>query len=299
MKFCKLAVIEPINVTEEAKQELYQYAQEVIFYPDLPQDDQEKIKRIGDADGVLVSFTTTIPKNVLEACPHVKYVGMCCSLYSPESANVDIRAAEALGITVTGVRDYGDDGVAEYAVSELARLLHGFGEHQWRPEQMEFHNLDIGFVGMGASGKLVSAALQYFGANIFYYSRTEKIPLREKGYTYLPLDELLQKVPVLITCLNKNVVLLGEREFQLFGNGKILMNTSISPSFDLKAVETWVQNKDNYLMCDSEFALGSGSLLHYPNVFCAHKTSGSTIQSKVRLGKKVIDNIEVFLNSQK
>ena len=48
---------------------------------------------------------------ILERCPNVRYIGMCCSLYSPESANVDIRYANERGITVTGIRDYGEKGV--------------------------------------------------------------------------------------------------------------------------------------------------------------------------------------------
>lgn len=295
MKLKKLVAIEPINVTEEAKQELSRFAEEVVLYPDLPENDGEKIRRIGDADGALVSFTSTIPGEVIKACPNLTYIGMCCSLYSPESANVDIRTAKQLGITVTGIRDYGDDGVVEYAISELARLLHGFGDHQWKEEQLEFRGLEIGFVGMGASGRLVSAGLQYLGAHIFYYSRTEKPELEEKGYTYLPLDELLQRIPILITCLNKNVILLHQREFELFGDGKILMNTSISPSFDLSAAEAWVNRPGNYLLCDSELALGGKQLLQYGNVLCAGKTSGSTMQAKVRLGEKMLCNLENFL----
>ena len=43
---------------------------------------------------------------------------MCCSLYSPESANVDIRYANERGITVTGIRD-GRDHEAEKLFREL------------------------------------------------------------------------------------------------------------------------------------------------------------------------------------
>ena len=56
-------------------------------------DDDEIVRRIGDADGVLVSYTSRIGREVLERCPQVRYVGMCCSLYSEASANVDIAYA--------------------------------------------------------------------------------------------------------------------------------------------------------------------------------------------------------------
>ena len=45
-------------------------------------------------------------QNVIERCPNLRYIGMCCSLYSEESANVDIAFAREKGIKVLGIRDY-------------------------------------------------------------------------------------------------------------------------------------------------------------------------------------------------
>lgn len=68
-KFKKLVAIEPVSLVPEAEKELYQYAEEVVLYPDIPADETEIIKRIGDADGVLVSYTSKIPGNVIKSCP--------------------------------------------------------------------------------------------------------------------------------------------------------------------------------------------------------------------------------------
>ena len=80
--FKKLVAIEPVSLIPSAQEELKQYAEEVVLYEDIPQHEDEIVKRIGDADGVLVSYTSQIRKSVLEQCPNVRYVGMCCSLYS-------------------------------------------------------------------------------------------------------------------------------------------------------------------------------------------------------------------------
>jgi len=48
---------------------------------------------------------------------------MCCSLYDEDSANVDIKIAKLNNIEVRGVRDYGDEGLIEFIISELIRLL--------------------------------------------------------------------------------------------------------------------------------------------------------------------------------
>ncbi|MCC2739754.1 dihydrofolate reductase, partial [Erysipelatoclostridium ramosum] len=101
--FQKLVAIEPVSLVLSAEKALYSFADEVVMYSDIPAGDNEIIARIGDADAVLLSYTSQINRYILERCPNVRYIGMCCSLYAPESANVDIRYANERGITVTGI----------------------------------------------------------------------------------------------------------------------------------------------------------------------------------------------------
>ena len=172
--FKKLVMIEPINIFDIHKNELHKYANEVIEYKDMPKDDDEIITRIGDADAVLLSYTSRINSYVLEQVKNVKYIGMCCSLYSVESANVDIVKAKELGITVTGVRDYGDNGVAEYVIHELVEFLGGYKGNYWDNIAHEITGLKCGVIGLGTSGSLIAKTLKFFGANVSYYSRTRK-----------------------------------------------------------------------------------------------------------------------------
>ncbi len=159
--FQTLVAIEPVSLVTEAEKKLFDYAKEVVLYPDIPADDEEIIRRIGDADAVLLSYTSRINQYVLEHCEKVRYIGMCCSLYSEESANVDIAFAREKGIQVLGIRDYGDRGVVEFVLCELVRLLHGFDRPMWRLLPEEITGLKVGIVGMGVSGGMIADALQY------------------------------------------------------------------------------------------------------------------------------------------
>ena len=58
--FEKLVAIEPVSLIPSAEKELSQYAKEVVLYDDIPADDEEIIRRIGDADAVLLSYTSRI-----------------------------------------------------------------------------------------------------------------------------------------------------------------------------------------------------------------------------------------------
>ena len=169
--FDKLVAIEPVSLVPAAEEELRNYAKEIVMYPDIPANDDEILARIADADAVLVSYTSRINRYVIERCPNVKYIGMCCSLYSEESANVDIACAREFGIQVLGIRDYGDRGVVEYVQHELTGLLHGFGMPMLLDEPVEILGLQVGIVGLGVSGRMIAETLQYLSAEIAYITR--------------------------------------------------------------------------------------------------------------------------------
>ncbi|WP_288242163.1 NAD(P)-dependent oxidoreductase [uncultured Bacteroides sp.] len=292
--FRKLVAIEPVSLIPSAEKELHLYADEVVMYSDIPVGDEEIIARIGDADAVLLSYTSRINRAVLEECTDIKYIGMCCSLYSPESANVDIRYANERGITVTGIRDYGDEGVVEYVISELVRCLHGFGQEPWEDMPREITGLKVGVVGLGKSGGMIADALKFFGAKIAYFARSEKQEATAKGYRFLPLNELLAQSEVVFCCLNKNTVLLHEAEFGQLGNKKILFNTGLSPAWDEPAFVKWLEG-DNLCFCDTVGALGGEQLLSHPHVRCMQVSTGRTRQAFDRLSEKVLANIKEYI----
>lgn len=295
-KFKKIVAIEPVSLIPEYEEKLKTLADEVVMFGDIPTDDDVIANRIGDADCVLLSYTSRLTAEAMGKCPNIKYVGMCCSLYSPESANVDIRYAEAHGIKVTGIRDYGDEGVVEYVVSELVRCLHGFGQPSWEAMPREITGLKVGVVGLGKSGGMIADAMKFFGAEIAYFARGEKQAAAEKGYRFMPLQDLMEWSDVVFCCLNKNTVLLHEEEFRRLGNHKILFNTGLSPAWDEAPFLKWLE-EDNLCYCDTLGALGGEQLLAHPHVHCVNVSTGRTSQAFVRLSQKVLANVEEYLGA--
>ncbi len=292
--FRKLVAIEPVSLVPAAEKRLYDLAEEVVLYDDVPTDDATIASRIGDADAVLLSYTSQLRRAALERCPDVRYIGMCCSLYAPESANVDIRYAASRGIVVKGIRDYGDEGVVEYVVSELVRLLHGFGGESWEAVPREITGLKAGIVGLGKSGGMIADAMRFFGAKVSYFARNEKPQAAEKGYRFRPLDALLAENEVIFCCLNKNVVLLHDAQFEALGERKILFNTGLSPAWDEAPLRRWLEG-DNRLCCDTVGALGGEALLAHPHVRCMRVSTGRTQQAFDRLSEKVLANLTDYL----
>lgn len=293
--FEKLVAIEPVHLVDTGVEELKNYAKETILYDDIPADDAEIVRRIGDADAVLVCYTSRITGETLAQCPNVKYVGMCCSLYSEASANVDIAYAREHGIDVRGIRDYGDRGVVEFVLCELVRFLHGYDRPMWKEQPREITRLKTGIVGLGTSGGMIADALQFMGAEVSYYSRSRKPEKEAAGLVYRDLTDLLSYCDVVFTCLNKNVILLGEQEFVALGNGKILFNTSIGPSHEVEALKNWLSSGNNWFICDTAGAIGEPSLVDHPHIVCEQASAGCTAQAYELLTEKVLENIKGFL----
>lgn len=290
--FKKIVVIEPINMLDIHKNKLKDLANEVIFYNDIPSTDDEKLKRINDADCVLISFTSSINAYVLENSKNLKYVGMCCSLYSKESANVDITKAEELNITVKGIRDYGDEGVAEYIIHELVDFLQGYNGFKWADIAYEITGLKCGIIGLGTSGTLIAKTLKFFKADVSYYSRTRKYDVEAEGIKYLELNELCESCEAIFLALNKNVLLLQKEQFDLMKDKKILFNTSIGPGFDITAFKEWMKNDKHFFFGDTLATAGDDSIFKLPNAKTINRSAGGkSYQAYYRLGEKVLNNI--------
>lgn len=304
-RFKKLVAIEPVSLIPSAEKALWNFAHEVVMHNDIPANDDEIVARVGDADAVLLSYTTQFREGAMSRCPNIEYIGMCNSLYSPESANVDILYANKRGITVTGIRDYGDEGVVEYVISELVRCLHGFGTNPdgsqatpWNGMVEEITGLKCGIIGLGKSGGMIADALKFFGAKVSYFSRTRKPDQEVKGFEYKPLNELLSSCDAVFCCLNRNTVLLHDEQFKHLGNRKLLFNTGLSPAWDEKPFRSWIEN-DNRCYCDTLPALGYADLAKHRNVRLMDVSTGRTRQAFDRLSEKVLKNIEDFVAAEK
>lgn len=299
MKFRRIVSIDNTGLVEATRDKLRQLAEETVFYEDFPGSNREILGRIGDADCILVSWNTPIDREVIESCSSIRYIGMCCSLIDENSANVDIQAAREKGIQVLGVRDYGDEGVIEFIISELVRLLKGTGRHQWKPEDLELTGQTLGIIGMGTLGTMLAKTAQSFGMEVSYYSRTRKPHVEAEGVKYMELDELLGHVDIISTHLPRSTVVLRDK-LGLFGNNKILINTSLNPTFDVAEFTHWIQEPGNYAIFDGD-ALGKdrAELVKHDRVIYTDKVTGWTQQARQRLSEKVLANVNSFLTGEK
>jgi len=295
--FKQIVVVDNTGMHDWALERLGELSEKPVrTFIDFPGSEEEILRRIEDADGVLVSYKTRLGKEVLAKCSRLKYIGMCCSLFSSKSANVDVDFARENGMTVTGIFDYGDEGLVEFIVAELIRLVKGLGNLQWKSEPVELTRRKIGIIGLGTTGKMLADRLQSFGAELFYFSRTRKPEAEKQGIRYLPLDELLETCEIVSLHLPRHTRILQEAEFKKLGSGKILINTSLGLTFDKAAFENWISDKQNFAIFDGDGAGGfTEEFNKYGNIISTKIVSGRTKEAYERLSQKVIANVEQFL----
>lgn len=295
MQFRKIVGVDDCGLIGPARAEITKLsAVEPYFADSDPVDAEEIVRRVGDADCALVSWRTRMNGDTLRACPSLKYVGMCCSLYDEKSANVDIVVARELGIDVRGVKDYGDDGTLEFIFSELIGLYKGLSpDRRWKDEPTELTSKRMGIVGMGTLGRMVAKAALLFGMKVAYFSRSRKPDMEELGCEFLELESLLSVSDVVSIHLPRNNRILDKRGFDAMKGDAVLVNTSLGQPFDCDAFLEWIGKRSgNFAIFDMAGAEAVADICdRHPNIVFYPRSSGFTAEAKARLTEKVFRNM--------
>ena len=200
-------------------------------------DEDQIIARIGDAE-VVCTNKTPITAAVLDACPHVKYIGVLATGYNV----VDCDAARARGIPVTNVPAYGTMAVAQFAIALLLEVCCRVGHHDravhegrwercedfcfWDHPLTELDGKTMGIIGFGRIGRQVGRIAKALGMEILACSPTEY----EEGRAiadYVELDELLSRADVIsLHCplTPQTRALINKTTIEKMKDGVILLN---------------------------------------------------------------------------
>ena len=298
--FQQIVCLDNTKLTASALEELRNFSKEPLnVFETSPDTKEEIIRRIGKADAVLLSWNTPLDKEVLAACPHISYIGLCCSYYNEKASNVAVSAAREKGICLTAIKEYADEGVIEFILYHLIGLCKGWIGLRWKEETVELTNKNLGILGMGTLGHMLGKAAQALGMKVSYYSRNRKAEADALGFRYLPLDELLAVSEVVSTHLPRNTRLLGRREFKLLQQGSIFVNTSLGSTFEPEPFLEWLKQEGNYAIIDKDGSLGQEALFtSEPKVLGTKHAAGWSAEARERLSEKVVENVKKYLEEQ-
>ena len=291
--FNKIVILNPVLITENGKQELKKFCKELIEYDTLCACDAEAIERIGDADCVLVSYQSILNENILKSCKNLKFVNMCCSYYGKEYAKVDVDYLEKNNIKYASLHGHGDNGVVEFTVSQILHLIHGFGGKKWREKSYDLSGVKVGILGLGGLGTKIANILNSLGTTVYYYNKPRREELESPVLIYSELDDLLRTVDIISINLNRDTCLIGGDKLEIFGNGKIIVNTAIGYCYEKETLVKWLENKSNFYICDRSSTNDDlKDILEYENVIFTDQIIGDTLQCYERATVQILNNIK-------
>ncbi|GGA98079.1 2-hydroxyacid dehydrogenase [Agarivorans gilvus] len=198
------------------------------------------------ADAVCAFVNDDLSAETLEALHQqdIKLVLLRCAGFN----NVDLSAAERLGITVSRVPAYSPESVAEHAIALMMTLNRRIHKAYQRTRDANFSlegltGINIfgktaGVVGTGKIGLATARILKGFGCKVIAYDPYPNQAAIDLGVEYVSLPELLAQSKIItLHCplTAENTYLIGKSAFAQMNKGTLLINTSRGKLVDSSA----------------------------------------------------------------
>lgn len=173
-----------------------------------------------------------------------RYVAMRCAGYN----NVDLAAAETLGIQIARVPAYSPYAVAEHTVALLLSLNRHIHKAYNRVRDGNFsidglmgedlHGKTVGVIGTGIIGSIFATIMRGFGCEVLAYDVTENPACLSAGVTYVGLDELFTRshaISLHCPLMPQTYHLVNEESISQMREGVFILNTSRGALIDTEA----------------------------------------------------------------
>lgn len=216
---------------------------------------KEIIKNVKDAEALISMLTDKIDKDVIDAGKNLKIIANYAAGYN----NIDVKYAKEKNIIVTNTPDVLTDATADIAImlalmaSRRAIEAENFMRKKkfkgWLPQLflgLEMKNRVFGIIGAGRIGQATAKRAKAFGAEIVYYSRTEKPELEyETGAKKLSLNSLLKKsdfISLHLPLTEETYHIINKNNITLLKKNCVIINTGRGELIDekelIKALKT-------------------------------------------------------------
>ncbi|WMJ73718.1 D-2-hydroxyacid dehydrogenase [Cytophagaceae bacterium ABcell3] len=274
---------------------------------------EQVYERVKGAD-VVITNKVVIDGVLMECCGNLRLICVAAT----GTNNIDLQAAERLGVTVKNVKGYSTDSVAQHTFALLLALIHRVNWYDQYVKSGEYSKSEIftcieheyfalqgkryGIIGMGEIGRKVAEVAAVFGAEVVYHSTSGKN--LDQPYKHLGLKELLATSDVISihAALNDDTFdLIGDKELSEFKRTAIVINVGRGGIVNEQALATALDNgvlagaaidvfteepvkADNPLLHISD----KDKLIMSPHIAWAGKEARET------LVQRIVDNIQSF-----
>lgn len=250
----KIVMLERNSLGTDVNTEKFKKLGELIEY--AASNEENTPERIKEADIIIVNKVKLNEQTLKEA----KKVKLIC-VTATGTDNVDRDYATSRGITVTNVRGYSTDSVAQHTFALLFYILEKLNYYdeyvktgKYEESKMfshfgkafiELSGKTWGIIGLGAIGKKVADIAQSFGCKVIYYSTSGRN--NHTHYEQVDFDTLLSNSDVISihAPLTENTeYLMDGAAFRKMKNTAILINVGRGAIVDEQALADALNNNE-------------------------------------------------------
>ncbi|NLX75740.1 MAG: C-terminal binding protein [Synergistaceae bacterium] len=209
--------------------------------------EDELIEKCKKADAIICGYQP-LTSRVLIELENLKLIAFKAIGFN----SVDIPSSQALGKTVTNIRNYCINEVADHTLALLLALNRGIVPHnnqvkfnkKWNynfvPDISRLGTLKVGLLGFGNIPRLVAKRLNGFGPEILAYDPfVDEKTMAQYGVKKVELDDLYQSADYISIHLPLNESthhMLNDKAFEKMKAGVKIINTGRGPIIDEAAL---------------------------------------------------------------
>lgn len=222
----------------------HHYGHELIFLE--PRLTPETVVLAADFPAICVFVNDQLDAPVLHRLAEggLRLVALRCAGFN----NVDLRAAEELGITVARVPAYSPHAVAEHTLALILTLNRKTHRAYARVREgnfaldgllgFELHGKTAGVISTGKIGVCVARLLKGFGCHVLAHDLQKNPECEAMGVKYTRLPDLFSQSDIItLHCplMPETYHLIGREAIELMKPGVMLINTSRGALIDTEA----------------------------------------------------------------
>ena len=225
--------------------------------------------------------------------------------------NIDVKYAEAAGITVKNTPRASSQSVAELAMAHMfacARFIsiagHTMREDKWEKKAygkgIELQGKTLGIVGFGRIGQHLGVMAKAIGMNVIAEDIFHIPGIEEKlGIPYVELDELLVKsdfISVHAPAVDGGALINAETIAKM-KDGVTIINTSRGTNVDEAALLAGLESgkvRSAGLDVYADEPATNKALYSHPMVSCTPHIGAATKEAQKRIGTEIVEIIESF-----
>lgn len=284
---------------------------ELIVHDRTP--DEEVVQR---SEGASVLFTnkTPITGEMIRQLPDLAYIGVMATGFD----QVDVKAAREHGIVVSNAAGYSTNSVAQLVFALLLELCHHTRVHSdqvmdgawcrskdfsfWNYSLVELHGKTMGIIGFGTIGERVADIATGFGMKILGHRRTPDDQSERLNFRWGSIEEILDESDVVsLHCplVPDTEGLISNEELKRMKSSAFLINTARGAVIDEPALRSALEEGQiagaGLDVLSSEPPPTDHPLLGAPNCVMTPHFAWATVESRRRLMKIVVQNLDAFL----